>query len=420
MEKRHLVIVDPVSSGGLLARRSSELFDVIPLAVISRERLPAALTASYHSEDFAGEVWFRSFEQVIKEVESLCGGAPDYIMCGAEPGVELFDRLASFWQLLPNNPATSSARRDKYLMQHSLQEAGLAYIPHFKSGDLGDIEWWCNSRDGAEFVVKPLKSSASEGVYFCRDAAEVRRACVRLLGNTDYLGSAIDEVLVEERLYGPEIVVDTVSSYGQHFTVGMFLYAKDTQSGSPLYRSMEAIDISSRGEITDYVDSALSALGVLHGPTHNEVVLTARGPVLMETGARMHGGQGARLVERAFSHSLIDLSIASRISPECFAAATRSPSILVQSVVECFLSNGTDGLVVVNNVSATCGTLDSYVYDTCRQAAGDRVVKTVDLMTSYGRVVLANPSPEKLAADLSSVLRADEQGKLLTVVPAAG
>lgn len=48
------------------------------------------------------------------------------------------------------------------------------------------------------------------------------------------------------------------------------------------------------GEVQDrlieYTRMVLTSLGIKVGPSHFEVMMTTRGPVLIETGARMQGG----------------------------------------------------------------------------------------------------------------------------------
>merc|ERR1712157_367768 len=50
-------------------------------------------------------------------------------------------------------------------------------------------------------------------------------------------------------------------------------------------------------KLVDYVFKVLDAVGLQHGPCHTEVMLTPRGPVLVEVNARMHGLQGSQLIE---------------------------------------------------------------------------------------------------------------------------
>ncbi|MCX4692484.1 ATP-grasp domain-containing protein [Streptomyces sp. NBC_01408] len=304
-------------------------------------------------------------------------------------------------------------------MQSRLRDAGIRYIPHYKASDTESIVEWCAGSGLAEYVVKPVKSFATDGVFFCSTLDEVRTACRRLFQRADFSGQAIVEVLVEERVMGPEFVVDSVSLDGAHFVVDMFRYAKESVDGNPVYRAMSSVEIDEHPGLVAYVEQALTALGIENGPAHSEVILTEDGPVLIETGARMHGGQGPNLVEASSSHSLIDLALASRVAPDDFLRRTKERPTLRQAVVECFLFSPAAGTVGANRVRETCRELDSYLFDTCDQAPGDRIEKTTDLITSYGRVILGNADPTALVRDMERVHDLDRRGALLDVVPDA-
>merc|ERR1712178_394386 len=51
--------------------------------------------------------------------------------------------------------------------------------------------------------------------------------------------------------------------------------------------------------LTSYVFRVLDAVGLRFGPCHTEVMMTPRGPVLVEVNARMHGLQGPLMTEFA-------------------------------------------------------------------------------------------------------------------------
>ncbi|MEU2234436.1 ATP-grasp domain-containing protein [Streptomyces vietnamensis] len=411
-----LVIVDPYSSGSALARRAKELYGLDSIAVLTSRTLPAALVATYPAEDFVAELRYADVLTTARAVEALCGGRPDHLICGSEPGVEAYDLLAAHWGMRPNT-GSSEARRDKFLMQGRLRDAGVRYIPHHLAEDTESAVAWSAASGLAEFVVKPVKSFATDGVFFCSSPDEVRAACEKLFGRDDLAGELITQVLVQERLVGPEFVVDSVSLDGSAFVVNMFRYTKETVDGNPVYRAMSSVDVGDHPGIVAYVEQVLAALGIENGPAHSELILTEDGPVLIETGARMHGGLGPRLVEESSSHSVIDLTLASRVAPDEFARLTRVRPSLRRGVVECFLSAQVGGVVTANRVEESCRELDSYLFHTCGQAPGDRIEKTTDLITSYGRVVLAHEDLAVLDRDLERVLDLDRRGALVEVSP---
>lgn len=410
-----IYIVDPLSSGSLLAPRARDLFDMESVAILSKLPIFEGLVASFIPCNFSATLHSDSLHELIAMVEESAGGPPQYLVCGSETGVELYDQLCAYWGLDPNGPNRASARRDKYLMQAALRSAGLNYIPFTKGSDLSKIAAWCEQHTHESFVVKPLKSFGTDGVHFCSSVDEVRSAMDGLIGATNYAGFDNEEVLVETYIGGPEYVVDTVSSHGSHFVVNMFRYSKATVDGNPIYRTMTAVDPASQPELASYVKKALDALGVESGPSHSELIVSASGPVLVESGTRMHGGQGPRLVDIAFSHSLVDLTLYSRVSPDEYARATENPSRLRVGVTECFLSSRRSGDVVNVFVDDICQPLESFRYHTVGLRPGDRVSKTVDLITSYGRVVLAHEDPQRLGQDVQRVLEADQDGALLSL-----
>ncbi|MFI5868330.1 ATP-grasp domain-containing protein [Streptomyces sp. NPDC051546] len=413
-----LVVVDPYSSGSALARRAKELYGLDSIAVLTSQTLPTALLATYPAEDFVAELRYTDVLTTARALEALCGGRPGHLICGSEPGVEAYDQLAAHWGMRPNT-GSSQARRDKFLMQERLRDAGVRYIPHHLAEDIESAVEWCAASGLDEYVVKPVKSFATDGVFFCSSPDEVRAACEKLFGRDDIAGELITQVLVQERMVGTEFVVDSVSLDGSAFVVNMFRYAKETVAGNPVYRAMSSVDVGDYPGIVLYVEQVLEALGIENGPAHSELILTEDGPVLIETGARMHGGLGPRLVEESSSHSVIDLTLASRVAPDEFDRLTQAQPSLWRGVIECFLSAQTGGVVVANRVWEVCRELDSYLFDTCGQVPGDHIEKTTDLITSCGRVVLAHADPGVLERDLERVLEMDRRGTLVEVVPGA-
>ncbi|CAH2785900.1 MAG: hypothetical protein CBARDCOR_4009 [uncultured Caballeronia sp.] len=49
------------------------------------------------------------------------------------------------------------------------------------------------------------------------------------------------------------------------------------------------------GGMTDYAKQAAAALNVSVGPLHMEIIVSPQGPVLVEAGARLHGGVSVSL-----------------------------------------------------------------------------------------------------------------------------
>lgn len=409
-------IVDPLSSGSYLAPRVHEKYGYKTVAILSTPNILPGLISSFHPEHFEFVIHGESVQEIISEVEKIEeGGKPFAVICGSEPGVELYDELTQHWNLSPNVAGLRQARRDKFLMQNRLKEVGINYIPHLKSGDSEEIYKWCEQNLSEKYVIKPLKSFGSDSVYFTDNAEETAVIAKTLLGTRNLSGAINDELLIETYVQGTEYVVDAVSYNGEHSIINVFQYEKDSVNGNPIYRTMRTIDPQDVKELVRYICDVLDALGIQSGPSHNEVFLTTQGPVLVESGSRMHGGQGPKLVEMAFSQSLIDETIESRL-PSAHDRE-RSASTLVSNAVECFLSSDITGTVVRTYIDELLKNIPSFIYHTANLTEGDRVERTNDLLTSYGRVVLCNSDIQQLNEDLKRVQDLDAKGLLLDLRP---
>ncbi len=413
-QRNTLIVVDPFSSGAVFAQRAKTLYGYDSVAIITNTQLPHSVMASFQPDDYLKVYYVESLEQTIAEVELDFCGKPLWMICGSEPGVLVFDALTHHWQLAPNDIHTTHARRDKYLMQDTLKKAGLAYIPFFKSGELTVISDWCETHSFATYVVKPINSFGTDGVFFCDNSSAVLRAASKLIGTNDYAGNINTEVLIEEKIIGDEYVVDAVSCQGQHFIVNMFRYTKTEINGSPIYRQMATVNIADHLNIAEYAKHVLTALGIKNGASHNEIILSPQGPVLVESGARMHGGLGPTLVEKCNSHSLINLALMARVSPPDFAEQTKTEAHLQQYAIEYFMVAPEQGKLLSNRVAETAGQLISFSHSNCALKAGDFVAKTVDLVTSCGRIVLIHIDRNQLLADTTTLQTLENKGQLLT------
>ena len=69
--------------------------------------------------------------------------------------------------------------------------------------DLDTLLGWHAELDG-RIVLKPVRSAATTGIYFCRDAAELTAAFTKLIGTGSALGVRNHQILAQEHLIGAE------------------------------------------------------------------------------------------------------------------------------------------------------------------------------------------------------------------------
>lgn len=415
MRDKYVLIVDPFSSGAVFASRIKELYGYNVIALITNNNLPPAILATFKGEDYSAVFNYASHEEAAQQIELTLGRAPDFIICGSEPGVLIFDLLCHKWDLLPNILKLSPARRDKYLMQKQLMLDGIRHVPHYKSSQLSKILKWCEENPFKEYVIKPVCSFGSEGVFFCKNIFEIENIFNLLINKLNYYGNKNKELLIEQKINGIEYVVDAVSCNGVHFIVNIFKYIKQEMNGIPIYHQMITEPVNLFPELVDYTKSVLTSLGIKNGTSHNEIIISPNGPVLIESGARMHGGLGPSLVERCNSHSLIDMSLLVRIAPHQFTNAICTSPILQRYAIEYFLCSSKQGYVKEINIEKLCSTLKSYGFTHCKYKPNDYLQKTTDLVTSYGRVILFNEDLLALSNDVQVVADLEKKGSLISI-----
>ncbi|HJP73676.1 MAG TPA: ATP-grasp domain-containing protein [Pseudonocardiaceae bacterium] len=413
MSRPVVVIVEPYSSGNMYApalRRAG--FSTCGVTL----RSAAPLAASFRADDFdhhleygAGDaepITPQLLDPVLDRLREL---APVAILPGEQHGVRLADTLAA--QLTPdraNLPALAEARWHKGTMYEAVAAAGLPIVQSVCARDPDEVADWLRTRNlvGRDLVVKPANASGTDGVTGHPGGEGWREAVVKLASSVSRHGIQLTDVVVQECVTGVEYAIDTFSHDGVHTVTDIVRYRKvSADSRIAIYESMEFVPFDAPGHdaLVRYTKQVLAALGVRFGVAHTEVMLTDRGPLLMEVNARPPGGAqpwacqlatGDNLIERAVRHLAGETAIRPDYDLEMtvlvvfFAVASAGPI------------SGIDGLVAITDLPS-CVNLKVNVKD------GDEVPRTLDLMDAHklGVAVLAHPDPDQVYADHLAVRR---------------
>lgn len=203
---------------------------------------------------------------------------------------------------------------------------------------------------GLPAVVKPTRGTGSAGVLVVSSEDGLVEHGSRLL----HRGHS---VLVEEYLVGPLVSVELFRHEGGTICLGM----TDRVLGDPpLFAELcwtfpFDADPDSRTRIAASATTALDAVGLPHGPAHVELLLTARGPIVVEVNARIAGrgltdmvstlaeyDEYALIVRQALGESVpaarprgrgymsecvIAMPVGARPSPDLIGAVARLPGI---------------------------------------------------------------------------------------------
>lgn len=418
---KYAVIVDPFSTGKLLAHafRSEGLQ---PVAVLTQPASAHYAGASFNANDFAAvleahcEFPGRWAEQV-RRMEPLC------VVPGCESGVEFADRLCAWLGLRGNDVGLASCRRDKLLMQQQLSRAGLASIGQRQVTNAAQALDWLASGARLPVVVKPLRSAGSDNVWLCRSARELEARVGQVLSSRTLLGEANASVLVQDHIPGVEYVVDAVSCNGVPFITNACRYVKEDATGAFLYREVHVLspDAPELRPLLAYHGDMLDALGIRFGASHAEIMLQGDSPVLIECGARLHGGVTVpQLVQRCCGRSQVEALVVSHADPDRFLREYADPPVFRRHAAVFVLANKSAGRVAGVASLTEPGVLRCEATMHLNVRVGDTVQRTVDLYTSPAWIALVADDFASIAEDIATLRQLEAANRLVLIDAQAG
>jgi biotin carboxylase len=419
--KKAVVVVDPYSTGrfylyGLKARG----FPII--CVRSTRSVDPVFSKVYeaHKEYFTKTLDFEDFDDLsslVDEIRSLTVHGIAAVIPGSDVGVVLGEELSeAFGMECSNGTGRLTQRTDKASMQDRLRECGIPACEQIKSGNLEELLSWAHSRGDWPLVAKPSGGCGSDGIFFCRSEEDLRVAHAEIVGKVNPKGAVNDTVALQEFLVGDEYIVDTVSKNGRHLCVSIWSQGKckDLPWNPTGIITTENRLLQPSGPVqdslVDYVFRVLDALDYKHGPCHTEVMVTARGPILIEVNCRMHGVQGPLAMELATGTNKADHSLDvfvdgavnfERLYASCPGGHKRYMYPVVKHSVQLVLCSPFKGALTKGLKQAIADLqLSSVVEVVSRYGKGDCVMQSSDLQTSPGTVLMVNESEQQLLEDI--------------------
>jgi biotin carboxylase len=197
---------------------------------------------------------------------------------------------------------------DKVAMRRRLAAAGLCDVPFRQVSSVAEFTAFFEDV-GPPVLLKPTSGVASVGVAVVRTRDEVPGA-FRRTETAELPGLRTSLPLAERYLQGPEYSVEALSHGGHHYVLAVTEKFKDPSTKVELGHVIPArLPAEDERLVIEYVRSVLTALGVTYGPTHTEVILTARGPMIVETHLRPGGDEIVSLVQDATGVDMADLVI---------------------------------------------------------------------------------------------------------------
>jgi hypothetical protein len=304
-------------------------------------------------------------------------------------------------------------------MAAAVRAAGVPVLRQFCSADAGAIAEWIR-REGltdATLVVKPPKSGGTDDVHIVPAGMPWRPLVERIVGKVNLTGLVNEAVLVQEYAEGPELLIDSYSADGRHGLVDVCRYTK--------FRRGDRIGIYDRVDflppdhpdvraVWPYVRDVLDAVGIRNGCGHTEVVLTDRGPRLLEVAERPAGGGHQLISELATGDNHIRRTVAHRVRGEF-----RPDYELRRYVCGIFLSAPEAGLLADVAALDALDALSTFHDKLLLREVGEAVPETVDITTALGWVILTADDPAAIDADHRRVKELESRVRIVPLMRAA-
>ena len=337
------------------------------------------------------------------------------VYCESDSGLEDAEQLREQLEVqCQDTPVVLPARRDKYLMNEKVGEAGLAVAKQKLCRSVESAKEFANELLAANerVVVKPRRGVASESVYLCENLQDVEDAWNKIT-QTAVFGSRgkHETVLVQEYLSGTEYAVDIVSRDGQHKVAAVWRYDKrPVNEAAFCYFKTELVDENTDPNVSgvcDYAESALSALGVKWGLSHNEVIVTERGPMLVEVNCRQHNMDFAPLAMACIGYNALDLALEAFLgSRENWDGYPDHPSLRAFGCMAHLVNYKTGRLMNMfhfGELNDLPSVLDWEVYENFA-TPGLEIQPTVDIRSDAGWVQMINDDREALLRDFEQIV----------------
>jgi biotin carboxylase len=220
------------------------------------------------------------------------------------------------------------------------------------------------------------------------------------------------EVLVQEYLKGDEYIVDTVSCRGKHYVCAIFKYTKEIVDCHPIYIGQTLLPAQGEMQnvLSHYAFKVLDVLDVKYGPSHIEIILTDKGPCLVELNARLDGSLCPVLIHECTGYGQVQLSVDSFIDEDNFFRHTQTPYQRVKSGWFLYLVSNKKGKIRSIRYLDNIKKLPSFVQLCLNVAEGGLLKKTVDLDSSPGHIKMAHTDAEVLKRDYGTIRTWEREG----------
>ncbi|MGJ7419368.1 hypothetical protein AB9128_26345 [Streptomyces cinereoruber] len=373
-----VAVVAPYGDDDGHLREYSRLgWECVTVTLPDHER-PAAHRAA-DAPDRSGTVAHTGMRRTVRK---LAGRGVDRVVAGSGLGVELADRLSQLLGLPGNDPGTTFVRTNRAIQAAALGDSGIASVPSVYSTDVTDALRWAEMVRFPSYVVAAADSSVTARPAVCSTPEEIAAAWCRAHRAARYqTGSG--EVVVQERVPGPQYLVQTVSGTapGEHLVSAIWA---ERRTGTQVHDRSELLDHRAPlfRALAPYALRVLPVLGIVHGAARLRIAwCERRGPVLLSARAFAQPSPADD-----YSPSVSHIAAAARAATtEGLGRASASGE---RAVMRVSLAAPADGCALDAALLRTIAALPTLAHVIRFARPGRPLRKTLDRASSPGELVL--------------------------------
>lgn len=349
---------------------------------------------------------------VLTDYFERSGCEPHAVIAGSDSGCPLADTIARHFNLPGNDPVTSAVRYRKAAMADQLERAGLPNIPTLEVSDVEQAHDFLSQYDGP-YVVKPDIGIGSRGFHRVENTSELSAALADILRSRNAYGDLHRTAVLQPYLEGTEYAVNTIARDRRTVIMDVWKTVKRRIGEFKIYDLEVLVDPHDRNYqvVTQYVCDVLDVLGVHNGPAHTEVILTADGPVLIETGERIMASVSVAQHSTVFGLSPLNVvadyafdQIGFERLLQCGYPSPRRAAAMVQMHSEL---NGV--LLAYHNQEIQA--LSSFYEMDLYISPGGPIEPTRDSYTSPGLIFLVHDEQAQIKADYDRIRQLEREGR---------
>lgn len=350
-------------------------------------------------------------------IEALKLFNPVAVIPAMESGVILADELSNALNLKSNIYSLSQARRNKFEMIEALKNAGVSCMKYTNAESSKEAIAWIDEKTHYPVVIKPLESAGTEGVYICETEAALKNHFKKIIHHNNCFGIVNQSVLVQEFLQGTEYMINSVSLNGNHYFTDIWrCHKRYIENHGMIYDREELISSDGliQNQIKLYLKEVLNALGFQYGAAHAEVMLTEKGPILIEVGARVGGNVNCKSHAEFLGLNQLELNVDAYVDEKNYFKKTKYAYALLKNAMTILLSTEQEGVIESMPILEKIKSCQSLFWYRLLVKPGDLIKPTRDLFSSPGKVILMNENIDLIFQEYMLLMDAMKEAFVLS------